>query len=90
MRSRTTAKFWKAYEGLPEHVRRQARVAFAIFEANPWHPGLHFKQVHATREIFSARVGLTYRALGQRVGDDEIVWFWIGSHADYDRLIGGF
>ncbi len=32
------------------------------------------------------RVGIHYRALGVRT-DDEIVWFWIGSHADYDGLL---
>ena len=34
----------------------------------------------------SVRVGLGYRALGVRHGDD-ILWFWIGSHAEYDRLV---
>jgi hypothetical protein len=29
---------------------------------------------------------MDYRALGVREGD-EIIWFWIGSHADYDRLL---
>lgn len=38
------------------------------------------------RSIYSARVGLGYRALAVRDGDD-VVWFWIGTHADYDQLI---
>jgi hypothetical protein len=29
---------------------------------------------------------MDYRALGVKEGD-EIIWFWIGSHADYDRLL---
>lgn len=57
-----------------------------LFAAEPTHPSLRFKQVHQTRPICSARVGLGYRALGVREGED-IVWFWIGSHAEYDRLI---
>jgi hypothetical protein len=32
------------------------------------------------------RITIDYRALGIRDGD-EIMWFWIGSHADYDALI---
>jgi hypothetical protein len=36
--------------------------------------------------IYSARIGLGYRALGQLEGS-EIVWFWIGPHSDYDRLV---
>jgi hypothetical protein len=30
---------------------------------------------------------LHYRAVAVDAGDD-LVWFWIGSHADYDRLLG--
>jgi hypothetical protein len=33
-------------------------------------------------------VGLGYRALGVREGET-MVWFWIGSHAEYDRLVRG-
>ncbi|MBS1106758.1 MAG: hypothetical protein H6Q91_2260 [Deltaproteobacteria bacterium] len=50
------------------------------------HPSLRFKPVHATRSIYSARVGLGYRALAVRDGGTWI-WFWIGNHADYDRLL---
>jgi hypothetical protein len=36
--------------------------------------------------IYAARVGLGYRALA--VLDGEIaVWFWIGTHAEYDQLL---
>lgn len=48
--------------------------------------GLYFKQVHSKKPIYSVRVTRDYRALGIRDGD-EIVWFWIGSHAEYDRLL---
>lgn len=86
MRSRTTERFRKAFEGLPEHVRRQAREAYKLFTRNPHHPSLRFKQVHPTQPIYSVRVSLEYRALGVREGE-EMIWFWIGSHADYDKLI---
>jgi len=57
-----------------------------LFRGNPRHPGLHFKRVHDDPPVYSARVGIGYRAVG--VPDDNtIVWFWIGSHADYDRLV---
>jgi len=88
MQSRTTARFWRAYAALPEHVQRQARVAYELFRADPRHPGLRFKQVHPTEPVYSVRVGLTYRALGRREDADIIVWFWIGTHAEYDRLTG--
>jgi len=67
-------------------VQDQARLAYRLFRDNPEHPSLRFKPVHATRPIYSARVGLGYRALAVRDGD-AVIWFWIGSHADYDQLL---
>lgn len=54
--------------------------------ATPNHPSLRFKKVHATEPIYAARVGLGYRALVGLDGD-VAVWFWIGTHADYDQLL---
>lgn len=87
MRSRTTARFRKALADLPEQVQEQARAAYRQFLRDPRHPGLRLKQIHSTLPIYSARVGLHYRAVGERQEDDTVVWFWIGSHAEYDRLI---
>ena len=86
MRSRTTRRFREAFQSLPPQVQRQARRAFVAFLTNPKHPSLHFKKVHTTEPIYSVRVGTGYRALGAR-REDEMVWFWIGSHADYDRML---
>ena len=86
MRSRTTTRFRRAFSVLPERVQRQARQAYGIFQQNQHHPSLRFKQVHPTMPIYSVRISLDYRALGVRAGED-IVWFWIGSHADYDKVI---
>jgi hypothetical protein len=71
---------------LPPQVQAQARLAYRLFQGDPAHPSLRFKQVHPTRPIFSARVGMAYRALAVREGE-AVVWFWIGSHADYDKLL---
>ena len=71
---------------MPPQVQAQARLAYDLFRRDPFHPGLRFKQVHPTRPIYSARVGLAYRALAVRDGDD-VIWFWIGSHGDYDKLL---
>jgi hypothetical protein len=84
--SHTSARFRHAFEALPERVQRSARRAYRVFAKNPQHPSLQFKQVHPSRPIFSARVALGYRALGVRDGDD-LIWFWVGSHADYDQLL---
>jgi hypothetical protein len=47
---------------------------------------LQFKRLRADRQTYSIRIGLGYRALGTRF-DDALVWYWIGPHAEYDRLI---
>jgi hypothetical protein len=86
VRSLTTERFRKAFAALPSDVQRQARKAYRQFSSDPNHPSLHFKEVHPSRPIYSARVSLGYRALGMKEAD-EIVWFWIGSHSDYDKLI---
>ena len=86
MTSHTTERFRRAYQQLPDHVRAQARKAYRQFMDNPRHHSLQFKQVHPSRPIYSARVALGYRALGTREGD-AMIWFWIGSHAEYDHLL---
>ena len=86
MRSRATPRFWAAYRELPSEIRDLARKAYGLFRENPSHPSLRFKRVHAVEPIYAVRVTLGYRALGL-LEDDEIVWFWIGTHAEYDRLL---
>lgn len=86
MNSRITAQFRELLAAMPAHVRRQARDAYELFRQNPAHPGLRFKKVHADPLLFSARVGIGYRAVGALTGDT-IIWFWIGSHAEYDELL---
>jgi len=86
LKSWRTAAFRRSFAALPKAVQRKARQAYRTFSKDSGHPGLQFKKVHANRPIYSVRIGLGYRALGTKSGDD-VVWFWIGSHADYDRLI---
>ncbi len=86
MVSHATRRFWKAFDKLHEEIQRRARHAFKLFQQDPHHPSLQFKQVHQMRPVYSARVSLGYRALGVREGD-VVIWFWIGTHDDYERLI---
>lgn len=83
MRHVATARFWRLYEQLPIAVQRLADKNFEILKANPRHPALRFKKIG---NLWSVRVGAHYRALAASE-DDAFVWFWIGSHADYDRLL---
>jgi hypothetical protein len=86
MNSRTTRRFRELLAALPAHVRQQARDAYQVFRQDPSHPGLRFKKVHQDPSIYSARVGIGYRAVGALEGET-VVWFWIGSHAEYDKLL---
>ena len=86
MNSHTTIKFRKAFTELPADAQKQTRQAYRLFIENPHHPSLRFKSIYPTRPIFSVRIGLNYRAVGIRDGDDMIL-YWIGSHAEYDKLI---
>ncbi len=86
MNSRITRRFRRAFVELPDDVKDQARDAYRLFRDNPFHPSLRFKQVHPTYPVYSVRIGLGYRAVGIRAGDT-IYWYWIGSHADYTRVI---
>jgi hypothetical protein len=73
-----------AYRSLPPEVRELADQTYARLKQDPRHPSLHLKKVG---RFWSARVGAHYRALAVE-GTDGLVWFWIGTHADYDRLLG--
>jgi hypothetical protein len=86
MKSFTSRRFREMYANLPKNIQRRADRAYQLFRRNPSHPGLHFKKVDDEGLIYSARIGLGYRALGQMDGED-IVWFWIGAHSEYDKLL---
>lgn len=86
MISRTTEKFRKRFALLPAQIRRQTKDAYAQFKLNPFYPSLRFKRIHSTKPIFSARINLNYRVVGI-MQENTIIWFWVGSHTEYDKLI---
>ena len=81
---RASPRFWNAYHGLPAEVQKLANRSFELLKGNPRHPSLHFKKAG---RFWSARGGLTHRALAIEA-DEDLIWFWIGSHGEYDRLLG--
>ena len=83
MRHLASLSFWVAYEALPERIQRLADRTFDILKVDQRYPALHFKRIG---RYWSVRIGLHYRALGVEV-EEGLLWVWIGSHADYDRLI---
>jgi hypothetical protein len=83
MRHVASQSLWLAYGKLPVSVQEIADRNFALLKSDPYHPSLHFKRIG---RFWSVRVGLRYRALA--VEDAAVmVWFWIGTHAEYDALL---
>lgn len=87
MKSSVTKTFRKRLEQLPTSVQEQAAKAYALWREDPYHPSLQFKRVSQRQPIYSARVTISYRVLGLLEPDDNIYWFWIGSHDEYDELL---
>ncbi len=85
MKHLASGRFWEHYRALPAEVRRLADANYALLKTDERHPSLQFK---TAGRFWSVRVGLHYRALAVQEGE-EVVWFWIGHHSEYDRLIGG-
>lgn len=83
MNHEATSSFWICYDKLPVEIRKLADKNFQILKTNPSHPSLHFKKVG---KVWSARVGSDYRALATKI-DDGFLWFWIGTHTEYDKLL---
>lgn len=87
MISRVRPSFWKAYTTLDTRVRDAARESYSLFTENPAHPSLRFKKLAGYDSIWSVRINQSYRALAERRGDT-VIWFWIGSHNDFDKQFG--
>jgi hypothetical protein len=86
VRSRTTEKFRALRDSLPAPIQEKAKAAYELWSENPDHPSLRFKKIHANLPIYSVRIDIDWRAVGILEGDT-VVWFWIGSHADYEQLL---
>jgi len=89
LKSRLTEDFVACFSRLPDAVKSRARKNYRLWRADHSHPSLHFKRVHGLEQIYSVRVGLGWRALGLVEGDT-INWYWIGSHAEYDKYLKQF
>ena len=84
MNHHTTDDFWECYKDLPETVRRVADRNYAKLREDPRHPSLQ-----RVGRLWSVRVGSGHRALAAD-GPDGLVWFWIGPHDEYKRIIAIF
>ncbi len=76
--------FWEKYHNLPRQLQQCADKSFALLKQNPKHPSLDFKKVG--KDLWSARITRDYRVLA-REEENTLVWFWVGKHDEYMRLI---
>ena len=83
MKHYASPEFWTRYRALPDAIQTLADKNYQLLKTNPRHPSLHFKKIG---KLWSVRVGEHYRALGVDV-EEGIYWIWIGTHADYDKLV---
>jgi hypothetical protein len=78
-----SSHFWACYGRLPIEIQHLADKNFLLLKANPHHRSLQFKRCG---KVWSARVGISYRAIASPI-EDGFLWVWIGSHAEYDKLL---
>jgi mRNA-degrading endonuclease RelE of RelBE toxin-antitoxin system len=83
MKHFASPSFWETYKELPDNIQELADKNFELLKIDPRHPSLHFKKVG---NYWSVRVGKKYRALGVEI-EEGLIWFWIGAHSEYDKLI---
>ena len=83
MKHFTSPQFWELYQNLPSQIQKLADKNFALLKQDVNHPSLHLKKAGG---FWSVRIGIRYRALAVQV-EEGLIWFWIGTHADYDRLL---
>jgi len=84
--NKASSSFWKAFERLPSDVKDKAKEAHRLWTQDPQHPSLQFKKVHGRLNIYSVRLGLGWRAVCVKE-DDVFIWFWIGSHSEYEKVL---
>ena len=77
-----SSRFWRCYAALPKDIQTLADESYDLLKNDPKHPSLHFKKLGA---FWSVRVGLHHRALAVEV-EDGMLWVWIDTHAEYDKL----
>ena len=86
MNDKASAAFWARFAALPRDIQELAREKHHLWVNDPFHGSLQFKEVF--KGLWSVRISSQYRALARRKGD-VVLWIWIGTHGEYDRLIKG-
>jgi len=86
VQSHTTAAFRTLLAAAPATIQAKAQSAYRLWAGNPAHPSLRFKKVHDTLPVYAVRIDLDWRAVGV-LKEGVMVWFWIGPHSEYEKLL---
>ena len=78
-----SSRFWSSYDRLPAEVRSQADKQFALLKRDSSHSSVRLKKIG---RFWSARVSQGTRALAVEHSGN-LIWFWIGSHTEYEQII---
>jgi hypothetical protein len=87
VKSELTKDFIRLFNNLPKNVKKNARKNYKLWKKDSSHPSLEFKKLKTKNSIYSVRISLGYRAIGIMKNNETIIWFWVGSHSNYDKLI---
>ena len=88
----TKRSFRDQYEKLPSKIQALTRTACELFDKNPCHRSLRLHQLvesgrsNALTNSFSVSITMQYRAI-YVIDGGKNVWYWIGTHAEYDRFL---
>ena len=92
-KNRTTHQFREQYARLPEQIRQATRASCILFDKDPRHPSLRLHDLEDNKrgqhvpDSTSVSVTMQYRAI-YVTKDDQNRWYWIGTHADFDKFTG--
>jgi len=84
VKSAALPEFWDCFKSLPPQVQKTARKNFKLWQQNPSLKSLAFKKIK--NDLWSVRAGSGFRALAT-FEDNRYLWFWIGPHDEYERLL---
>lgn len=87
MKSELTPEFLERFRKLPDRIKQTARKNYRLWKQYTRHPGVEFKKLNTSMPIYSVRAGIGWRAVGIMKDSETIVWFWIGSHREYEKLL---
>jgi hypothetical protein len=77
-------EFWSCLNQLPPPAQKIARKNFKLWQKEPTLKSLGFKRIK--NDLWSVRAGSGFRALAT-FDDGRYLWFWIGTHDKYERLL---